>query len=223
MNDHLIEVITKQVKKVMDELPLIKIEASGRHVHLNQEAVQKLFGENYQLTNVKELSQPGQYLCKERLTLIGPRGKIENVAILGPIRKSNQVEISFTDSVVLGVKPPIRDSGNIQGSPKITLLNEANGNKLQLHQGLIVARRHIHMTPDDAKRFGVFDKEVVHVKVYSKRPLVFEDVLIRVHPNYSTYMHIDFDEANACGFVEGTMGEILKKVRDENGNEPIGR
>ncbi|MDO7976871.1 ethanolamine utilization phosphate acetyltransferase EutD [Oceanotoga sp. DSM 15011] len=201
------KIIEKITDKVINEL-FIKVEASGRHVHLSQEHLELLFGKNYKLTKTKDLSQPGQYACEERVTLIGPKGKIENVVILGPVRKNTQVEVSKTDLRPLGLNAPIRESGDIKGSGSIKIKTEKT--ELEIKEGLIIAKRHIHMTPEDAKKHGVKDKEIVNVKIFSNRPLIFEDVVIRVSDNYKTFMHIDYDEANACGFKKDTLA-IIKK------------
>ena len=175
------------------------VEASGRHVHLTKEHVEALFGEGYELTPVKDLSQPGQFAAKERVRVIGP---------IGPCRNFSQVELSFTDCREIGVKGVIRESGKIEGTPGILI---GVGDKyIQLDKGLIVARRHIHMTSEDAKRLSVNDGETVKVKIHSDRPLIFDDVLIRVKDSFRLSMHIDFDEANACGYTSGVTGSIVK-------------
>lgn len=195
------------IDRVMERF--IEVEASGRHIHLNREAVNQLFGEDYKLTKMKDLSQPGQFVCRERVTIIGPKGKLENVVILGPERKHSQVEISLTDAVSIGINVPVRESGKIENTPAITI--RAERNEVKVPQGLIVAKRHIHMSPEDAVRFDVKDQETVQVHVYGKRPLIFDDVLVRVSDRYRTVLHIDYDEANACGFYKGTLGRIIKK------------
>lgn len=186
----------------------IEIEASGRHIHLSRADVDALFGPGYQLTRVKDLSQPGQFVCKERVTLEGPRGTFPNVVILGPERGESQVEISLTDAVSLGVTPPVRISGSIEDTPGITV--RSGDRALHLSRGLIVAKRHIHMTPEDAALFGVSDKQDVKLKCFTTRPLVFDDVEVRVSPKFTTVVHLDYDEANACGFRKGNRGLILK-------------
>lgn len=205
------QLVNRVVEKVKDELEWsFEVEASGRHVHLSQADLDYLFGPNYQLTKAKDLSQPGQYACQERLTVVGPKGAFHNVVILGPVRQASQVEVSLTDCLQLGVKAPIRESGDIAGTPGIVLVN---GNRsVALEQGLIVAKRHIHMTPEDAKRANVVNQEIVQVKVEGERSLIFDDVVIRVSPKFATYMHIDYDEANACGFRQGMRGRIIKKA-----------
>ncbi|HFI0508087.1 TPA: ethanolamine utilization phosphate acetyltransferase EutD [Streptococcus suis] len=203
-------IIDKIAAKVRDELESsFEIEASGRHIHLSQEDLEKLFGKDYTLTKAKDLSQPGQYACKERLTILGPKGAFQNVVILGPVRGASQVEVSLTDCLKLGVNAPIRESGQIENTPGIILVN---GSKVvSLEKGLIVAKRHIHMTPEDAAKANVVNQEIVQVQVGGERGLIFDDVVIRVHPKFATYMHIDYDEANACGFKKGMRGRILKK------------
>ena len=191
--DYIIDEVVKRIKNQM----LIEVEASGRHIHLSDEHLQILFGPGYTLTKVKDLSQPGQYACKERVTITGPKGSIKNVVVLGPTRKETQIEVSLTDALSLGIKTPVRESGHIEGTPGLTVSTEKGS--ITLNKGLIAAKRHIHITPEDAERFGVKDKENVKVEVLGERPLIFEDTVIRVSPNFRTYMHIDYDEANACG------------------------
>ena len=183
----------------------IPLEASGRHVHVTKEQAQCLFG--HSLTENRPLSQPGQFLAKERVTVIGPKGQFENVAVLGPERKDAQVEISLTDGRALGVTPPVRLSGDVTGSPGAVLVGPRG--KVTISQGVIAAKRHIHMTPQDAKNFHVTDKQVVSLKTFTKRPVVLEDVVVRVSPDFATYVHLDYDEANACGFQKGDLGRIL--------------
>lgn len=183
----------------------IPLEASGRHVHVTRDQAMTLFGHG--LTPRRDLSQPGQYLSNERVTVKGPKGEFQNVAVLGPERKEAQVEISLTDGRVLGVNPPIRPSGDVKNSPGCVLIGPKG--TLTLSQGIIAAQRHIHMTPQDAARFHVTDKQVVSLKTFTDRPLVFEDVLVRVSRDYATAAHLDYDEANACGFHQGDLGRIL--------------
>lgn len=201
--------IDKVIDRIQNELDSsFEVEASGRHVHLSRKELDALFGTGYELTKAKDLSQPGQYASKERLTVVGPKGAFHNVVILGPVRKESQVEVSLTDCLQLGVKAPIRESGDIEGTPGIVLVN---GDKsVSLDKGLIVAKRHVHMTPEDAEKIGVKNHDIVKVKVEGERPLIFDDVVIRVSPKFATYMHIDYDEANACGFSKGIRGRIIK-------------
>ena len=201
--------IDKVIDRIQNELDSsFEVEASGRHVHLSRKELDALFGTGYELTKAKDLSQPGQYASKERLTVVGPKGAFHNVVILGPVRKESQVEVSLTDCLQVGVKAPIRESGDIGGTPGIVLVN---GDKsVSLDKGLIVAKRHVHMTPEDAEKIGVKNHDIVKVKVEGARPLIFDDVVIRVSPKFATYMHIDYDEANACGFSKGIRGRIIK-------------
>ena len=183
----------------------VELEASGRHVHVTKEQAMTLFG--HSLTPKRPLSQPGQYLCNERVAVIGPKGEFENVAVLGPERKAAQVEISVTDGRILGIDPPVRQSGDVSGTPGATLVGPMG--KVTIPEGVMAAKRHIHMTPEDASRMGVADKQIVKLRVYTRRPLTFEDVVIRVSPDFATYVHLDYDEANACGFSKGDLGRIL--------------
>ena len=183
----------------------VPLEASGRHVHVTKEQAMTLFGHG--LTPKRPLSQPGQYLANERVTVLGSKGKMENVAVLGPERKEAQVEISLTDGRTLGITPPIRPSGKVAESPGCILLGPKG--QVELKQGVIAAQRHIHMTPEDAAQMKVRDNQTVKFQVYSARPLIFEDVVVRVSPEYATFAHLDYDEANACGFREGDLGRIL--------------
>jgi acetate kinase len=188
------------------------VEVSAHHIHLTQEHVEALFGQGHQLTKHADLSQPGQFACKEQLAIVGPKGRIERVRVLGPARKYTQVEIAMTEQFKLGVHPPIRESGDIADTPGCTL--ESTGGAVKLERGVICALRHVHMTPEDALRYGVRDKSVVRVRIAGDRELVFGDVLVRVDPNFALAMHIDTDEANAAnvqtgvqGFIEGIQSE----------------
>ena len=183
----------------------IEIEASGRHVHLTRAQAQKLFG--HALTPKRPLSQPGQFLANERVTVLGPKGEFQNVAVLGPERKEAQVEISLTDGKALGVTPPIRQSGAVQNTPGISVLGPLG--RIDLPGGLIAAQRHIHLSPEEAKNFGVTDGQTVRLQTFTARPCIFEDVVARVHPEYRGAVHLDYDEANACGFQTGDLGRIL--------------
>ena len=184
----------------------IEMEASGRHVHVTKEQARILFGHG--LTPDKPLSQPGQWAAKERVTVIGPKGEFRNVAVLGPERGEAQVEISLTDGRVLGVNPPIRASGAVENSPGTVLRGPCG--EVRLSRGVIAAQRHIHITPADAARFGVRDKQTVKLQTYTDRPLIFGDVLVRVSDSFATRVHLDYDEANACGFGKGDLGRILQ-------------
>ena len=187
----------------------VLVETSARHIHLSREAVDTLFGEGYQLTNKKELSQPGQFACAEKLLVVGPKGSLK-ASILGPTRNASQVEISLTDARSIGVVAPIRESGDIKGSGACKLVNPDNGAELELTEGVIAAKRHIHLTPEAAADMGVADKEIVSVKITSERTAILGDVVVRVSPSFAPAMHIDTDEANAaCAFGE-CYGEIVK-------------
>ncbi|SEA28473.1 Propanediol utilization protein [Desulfuromusa kysingii] len=199
------EIVAKVMAQFTDVKGDIPVELSARHVHLSPAAVQKLFGK--ELTPVRELSQPGQYLCQERVRLVGPAGTLENIAVLGPARGATQVEISATDARILGLSPPIRQSGDIQGSTGLKIVTDID--TLTIDEGLIVAARHLHMHQDDAVRLGVKDKDLVRVRIGDVRSVVFEKILIRVNENYRLAMHIDFDEGNACGWVPGMTGQLL--------------
>lgn len=183
----------------------IQIEASGRHVHVTQEQARQLFG--HDLTPCRPLSQPGQYLAKERVTILGPKGEFQNVAVLGPPRKEAQVEISLTDGKILGITPPVRLSGDVTDTPPVTLLGPMG--RLELKRGLLVAQRHIHLTPADGEKFAVRDGQRVRLQVFTRRPVIFEDTVVRIQKNFSPAVHLDYDEANACGFQKGDLGRIL--------------
>lgn len=183
----------------------LELEASGRHVHVTKEQAMALFG--HELTEKRPLSQPGQYLAQERLTIRGPKGEFANVAVLGPERKEAQVEISLTDARVLGIDAPVRLSGDVSGTPGIDLLSDRG--RITLEQGVIVAQRHIHLTVEDADHFGVENGQAVRLQTYTRRPVIFEDVAVRVSPKFASYVHLDYDEANACGFCPGDLGRIL--------------
>ena len=192
------------VQAVLGNL-FVEFEASGRHVHVTKEQAQRLFG--HELTPKRPLSQPGQFLANERVTVIGPKGRFEQVAVLGPERKEAQVEISLTDGKTLGLTPPVHLSGNTENSPGAILVGDAG--TVALTQGVIAAKRHVHVHPKDAEKLGVRNNQMVRLQVYTQRPLIFEDVVVRVHPDFRTYVHLDYDEANACGFRPGDLGRIL--------------
>jgi acetate kinase len=191
----------------------ILIEVSAHHIHLTQEHVEALFGAGHQLTKHADLSQPGQYACKEQLTIVGPKGRIERVRVLGPARKYTQVEIAMTEQFKLGIHPPIRESGDIEGSPGCTL--EGTVGSVTIDKGTICALRHIHMTPADALRYGLRDKCTVRVRVAGDREMVFGDVRIRVDPSFALAMHIDTDEANAANLGNGAQG-FIEGIQSEN-------
>ena len=183
----------------------VELEASGRHVHVTREQAQALF--SHCLTPERPLSQPGQFLARERVTLRGPKGEFRDVAVLGPERKEAQVEISLTDGRSLGIPAPVRLSGHVSGSPGAVLSGPMG--TVELGEGVIVAQRHIHLTPEAAARFGVQDGQRVKLRTFTDRPLIFEDVVVRVSDQFAPYAHLDYDEANACGFHKGDLGRIL--------------
>ena len=196
-----LEQVTEQVFKRL----FVELEASGRHVHVTREQAQRLFG--HDLTPDRPLSQPGQYLAKERVSVLGPKGKFDGVAVLGPCRTEGQVELSLTDARALGISVPVRLSGDVAQSPGITLVGPCGS--VNLEQGAIAALRHIHMTPEDAALQKVKDGQMVRLKTLTARPVVFDAVAVRVSPKYRTFVHLDYDEANACGFQKGDFGMIL--------------
>ena len=185
------------------------VEASARHVHVTQEHLEILFGEGYELTKKKDLSQPGQYACEERVTVVGPKKELKGVSILGPVRKATQVELSLTDARSIGVAAPVRESGDVAGSAGCKLIGPAG--EVELTEGVIAAKRHIHATPADAEQLGVKNGDIVSVKVDTDgRSLVFGDVVVRVSDSYALAMHIDTDESNAAGCGREQYGEIVK-------------
>jgi len=199
-------------RKTLDDLAeqiaqrlFVPLEASGRHVHLTAQQAQTLFGHG--LSPSRSLSQPGQYLCRERLTVKGPKGELKNVAVLGPEREEAQVEVSLTDARVLGLTPPVRQSGDVKGSPGAVLIGPEG--TVTLAQGVIAAQRHIHLTPEAAEQFGVRDKQVVKLQTYTARPVLWQQVTVRVRPDFAPAVHLDIDEANACGLTPGDLGRIV--------------
>jgi acetate kinase len=188
------------------------VEVSAHHAHLTQEHVEALWGAGHQLTKHAELSQPGQFACKEVVTVVGPKSRIERVRVLGPVRKASQVEIAMTEQFKLGVHPPVRESGDIAGTPGCTL--EGPAGSVTLERGVICALRHIHMPPEDALRYGVRDKTFVRVRIGGDREVVFGDVLVRVDPNFALAMHIDTDEGNAAG-ITTTADGFIDGIQDE--------
>ena len=201
MQNHSLEELTKQIMARL----FVELEASARHVHVTKEQANILFG--HDLTPKRPLSQPGQFLAQERVAVVGPKGELNHVAVLGPARKEAQVEVSMTDARVLGLQPPIRESGKVAGSPGVVLRSEKA--ELAIEQGVIIAQRHLHLTPEDAQRFAVADRQVVRLQVFTERPLIFQDVLVRVRPDFATRAHLDFDEDNACAMQPGDLGRIL--------------
>ena len=185
----------------------ILVETSARHVHLTKEAVEILFGAGHELTNKKDLSQPGQFACEEKVTVIGPKGAIK-ASVLGPTRPANQVELSLTDARTIGVVAPIRESGDVAGTPGCTL--EGPCGKVEISEGVIAAKRHIHFNEEQAAALGVVDKQIVSVKVDTARPVIFGDVVCRVNKNFELAMHIDTDESNAACATGVVYGELVK-------------
>lgn len=187
----------------------VLVETSARHVHVNEETFKKLFGEDAKLTIKKNLSQPGQYASNEKVTIVGPKRSIANVSILGPFRSKNQVEVSATDARSLGIDIVVRESGDIKGTPGCKIVGPVG--EVDITEGVIVAKRHIHATPKEAEMLGIKDKEIVSVKVESpERSLVFGDVVVRVRDDFALAMHIDTDESNAGLVGPNTYGEIIK-------------
>ena len=209
-----IDAITQAVLKALQNNEtnndnLIPVGISNRHIHLSREDVDTLFGAGYELSPMKDLSQPGQYACKETLTIVGPSLRpIENVRVLGPVRKASQVEISRTDSYTLKVKPPVRESGKIEGSAPITIIGPKG--IVQLKEGCIIANRHIHMSLEDGEKFGVKDNEYVTIDAEGERRTRFFDVQVRVHKDFRLEMHLDTDDANAAALKNGSKVKIVK-------------
>ncbi|MBQ4313779.1 MAG: phosphate propanoyltransferase [Clostridia bacterium] len=186
----------------------ILVETSARHVHVSDADLAVLFGEGYQLTKKKDLSQPGQFACVERVTVVGPKGEMAGVSILGPTRKASQVELSLTDARKIGIVAPIRESGCIDGTPACKLVGPKG--EVEIPGGVIAAKRHIHLSDSEAAEFGLTDKQVVEVKVETaERTTTFGDVVVRVNPNFAAAMHIDTDESNAAGCSGQVFGEII--------------
>ncbi len=192
----------------MKELGKVPVGVSGRHVHLSQEDLETLFGAGYELTKMKDLSQTGQFAAEEVVTLVGSKGVLQKVRILGPVRGQTQVEISRTDGFALGVKAPVRESGQIDGSAGVTIVGPQGA--ITTRQGVIIAQRHIHMSPEDAKNFGVKDKDTVDVKVDGERALTFTNVLVRVREDFVLDFHIDMDEANAANLNNKDLVTVLQ-------------
>ena len=186
----------------------VLVEISARHVHVSEEHLEILFGKGYKLTPKKDLSQPGQFACEERVTVVGPKKELAGVSILGPCRKATQIELSLTDARSIGVKAPIRESGDVAGSGACKLVGPAG--EVEITEGVIAAKRHIHMTTADAEKYGITDSQIVSVKIPTEgRSLVFGDVVARVSDSYALAMHLDTDEANAAAIPGSCIGEIL--------------
>ncbi|MBC5738007.1 PduL/EutD family phosphate acyltransferase [Lawsonibacter faecis] len=202
------EEIVSAVLDAVHKAGLVEVEVSARHVHLTQRDVETLFGPGAKLEPKRPLSQPGQFLSGQRVTLVGPKGRKERTAVLGPVRGAAQVELSKSDCVELGVKAPLRESGDVAGSGAVTI--EGPCGSIHLEEGAIIARNHIHLTTADAELLNLHDKQRVSVAVMTERPVVFRDVVIRVSPNFNCRMHIDFDEANAALVSGFTLGKIIR-------------
>jgi putative phosphotransacetylase len=185
----------------------ILVETSARHIHVTEATLKTLFGADAELHNKKDLSQPGQFACEEKVEVVGPKGALK-MSILGPTRPADQVEVSYTDARTLGITPPVRESGDTAGTPGVKLVGPCG--EVEIKEGVMVAKRHIHMTPEDAAGLGVSDKEIVKVKIGTARPLIFDDVVVRVSPKFALAMHIDTDECNAAGAFGEVYGEIVK-------------
>lgn len=199
-----LQTLNSLTENILSQL-FIPLEASGRHVHITAQQAKALFG--HSLTPKRYLSQPGQFLSNERLILKGPKGEFRDVAVLGPERKEAQVEISLTDARALGLTPPVRQSGDVKGSPGAVLMGPQG--TVALTEGVIAAQRHIHLTPEAAARFGVKDKQLVKLQTYTARPALLQEVMVRVRPDFAPAAHLDIDEANACGLEPGSLGRIV--------------
>lgn len=186
----------------------VPVASSARHVHLCRADVEKLFGKGYQLQKFRDLSQPGQFACKEQVTVVGPKGKLERVRVLGPERKDTQVEIALTDSFALGIRPPVRMSGKISGTPGCTLIGPAG--QADISEGVIVAARHMHISPEQAKLYGLQDGQIVRLRSDGERAVVFENVVVRAGNGHDFEVHLDTDEANALAMTGSPMMEVLK-------------
>ncbi len=188
-------------------MPMIPIGVSARHIHLSQTDLVSLFGEGYELSSFKDLSQPGQFAAHETVAIIGPKGQFDKVRILGPIRPQTQIEVSRTDAFMLGIHPPVRESGQIDGTPGLRVIGPKG--EVTLEQGVIVAARHMHFHTSDANQWGIQDKQLLRVHLRGERPLIFEDVIARVSDQFALDMHIDTDEGNAAGVKTGDEAELL--------------
>lgn len=204
----LINMLSNSIRNEIKKRKIITVEISARHVHLSEKDLYALFGENYRLTAKRDLSQPGQYLSEERVSLIGTKSRMDNIAILGPTRKDTQVELSLSDARQLGVKDiTINESGNLQGAGSIIISSKMAS--IEAKKSVIIAQRHIHLREKDAKEWSLKNGQIVKVKIYGIRSLIFDEVVIRVSDKFMPVMHIDFDEANACGLLTQGYGEII--------------
>ena len=204
----LISSVVKQMLVKETPTDTVPVEVSARHVHLTQADVEALFGAGHTLTHKRNLSQPGQFLAEERVSVVTGKNTFHNVAVLGPVRDHTQVELSLTDARALGLKPPIRQSGDTKGCPAVCLL--AGSQMIRAEEAVMIAQNHIHMTPADARRYGVSDGQVIKVEMGTQRPVIFDDVVVRVRDDFALAMHIDLDEANACAFQNGESGRVVR-------------
>lgn len=214
INDYNKEIMTGKGTSLIEETKCrsenpVPVETSARHVHLSQEDLEMLFGKGYTLTKKKDISQPGQYLCEERVSLIGPKGKIDRVAVLGPVRKHTQIEISLTDSRLLGVKAPVRLSGDLANSADLFI--QAGDKMICANKSVIVAQNHLHLSCEEARLYDLKDGQKIKIKMDTIRPITFDDVIVRVSDKAKLSFHIDYDEGNACGFVNGDLGYICRE------------
>ncbi len=184
----------------------VVVEGSGKHCHVTRETLDRLFGKGFELVVKKMLSQPGQFASDQKVTVVGPKGQT-TVSIIGPCRKADQIELSYTDARSLGFDPPVRESGDLKGSPGCTLVGPKG--EIAISEGVIIAKRHLHLTPEDAAKFGIKDKQNIMLKVGGERALIFDEVIARVSPDYATFAHIDYDEVNAAALFGETTGEII--------------
>jgi len=207
MSEH--DIVTAALADVSFRLsrPNVVVEASGRHLHLSRADADVLLGPGAKLTPVHELSQPGQFTCAEKIRVVGPKGEFAAFTIIGPERKQSQIEVSFTDALTLGINAPVRLSGDLAGTPGITLVGPAG--QVRLDEGVIASLRHVHMHPSYGERYGIVDHQIVSVRVWGTRGVTFNNVAVRLSPDFATFMHIDYDEANACGFRKGMIGTII--------------
>jgi len=202
--------VTNAVKgrqEEQSERKMVPVGISARHIHLSRAHIDSLFGAGYELQVLKDLTQPGQYAAQETVAVVGPKGSFDKVRILGPARKASQLEVALTDALKLGITPPVRESGQIDGTPGIKVIGPQG--EVEMEQGVIVAARHIHFHTADAERWGIQDKQVLRVRTYGARPLTFDDVIARVSDSFALDMHIDTDEGNASGVKTGDLVEII--------------
>jgi putative phosphotransacetylase len=192
----------------MEEFKVV-IEGSGKHLHLSKEHLNILFGEGFELTPKKYLSQPGQFASNSKVDIVGPKGTISGLTVVGPVRKETQIELSFTDARKVGFDPPIRLSGDLDNSPGCTIIGPKG--QVTIDKGVIVAKRHLHCTPEDGEKYGIKDRDIVSIKVGGERALIFENVECRVGPTHATYVHVDYDEINAAAlFADVNTGIVIK-------------